>query len=84
MTARLGRDAEILAAAADQLLQRDKPGPDKSCAMCRVNTPGPGGVICRGCRAAIEARNAALIWWLQGHSEPDEAAGGGAGADRTG
>ena len=56
--------------------QRDQPGPDKACAMCRVNPPGPGGVICPGCRAAIEARNAALIRRrqsdaLRGEAEPE-------------
>ena len=47
-----------------------EPGPDKTCALCRVNPPGPGGVICPACRAAIEARNAALIRRLQSEHPP--------------
>lgn len=26
------------------------------CAKCRENEPGPGGILCPGCKTAIEAR----------------------------
>lgn len=36
-----------------------KPSPGKRCDLCRTIPPGPGGILCPGCRAMIEAANAA-------------------------
>ncbi len=49
-----------------------RPAADALCAMCHANPPGPGGVICPGCRAAIKARNEALIRRQQSQHETGE------------
>jgi len=33
-----------------------EPAPDAQCARCHTSPVGPGGIICPGCRAEIEAR----------------------------
>ena len=33
-----------------------RPAPGARCAQCGVNPVGPGGILCPGCMAAIEAR----------------------------
>jgi hypothetical protein len=35
-----------------------KPDDDAKCNLCGINPPGPGGILCPGCRAKIEAANA--------------------------
>ena len=37
-----------------------QPKPDAVCARCGEHPPGPGGIICPRCRAAIEAGGRAV------------------------
>jgi hypothetical protein len=37
-----------------------KPDPEALCQRCGVRPVGPGGIICPGCRVAIETANAEL------------------------